>query len=73
MKIISNLIQEIENEFNEIDYLKFKSINEYGSDIQVLRNVVVDPATMGKEQIMKFVPEFVSMRKDDIILNLITD
>lgn len=70
---ISNLIQEIENEFNEIDYLKFKSINEYGSDIQVLRNVVVDPATMGKEQIMKFVPEFVSMRKDDIILNLITD
>lgn len=70
---ISNLIQEIENEFAEIDYLKFRSINEYGSDIQVLRNVVVDPTTMGKEQIMKFVPEFVSMRKDDIILNLITD
>lgn len=70
---VSNLIQELENEFEEIDYLKFVCINEYDADIQVLRNTIVDPASMPKREIMNYVPEFISIRDKDIILEIISE
>lgn len=69
---ISNLIQELENTFEDIDYLKFVSINEYGSDIQVLKNILpANTTTMDKEQLKEYVPEYVTVRDSRIDLRVI--
>ena len=69
---ISNLIQEIENTFPDVDYLKFVSINEYDSNIQVLKNVLpANTTTMDKEQLKEYVPEYVTARDSRIDLRLL--
>lgn len=69
---ISNLIQEIENTFIDVDYLKFVCINEYDSNIQVLRNILpANTTTMDKEQLKEYVPEYVTARDSRIDLRIL--
>ena len=69
---ISNLIQEIENTFSDVDYLKFVSINDYDSNVQILKNVLpANTTTMDKEQLKEYVPEYVTARDTRIDLRLL--
>ena len=68
---ISNLIQELENTFPGIRYLKFVSINGYDNDYQSIENTAVDVTALKKEDRISFVPEYLNIELDDIIIELI--
>lgn len=67
---VSNLIQQIENTFDEVDYLIFRGINDYSPLVQVLINKgPVNPNSMVNKNIYNFIPEYVTMRLSDIFIN----
>lgn len=68
---ISNLIQELENTFSGIRYLKFVSLNGYTNDYQSIENTTVDVTTLEKDQRILFVPEYLNIELDDIIIDLL--
>ena len=68
---ISNLIQQLENTFSNIKYLKFESINGYDNDIQNIENLAIDVTTLSKEEKIEFVPEYLNIELEDIIIDLI--
>ena len=68
---ISNLIQALENTFSGIRYLKFVSLNGYDNDYQSIENTAVDVTTLEKSKRIKFVPEYLNIELDDIIIELL--
>lgn len=68
---ISNLIQSLENEFEEIKYLKFVRLNDYSTYVQNIENKAVDLNNLSKEERLEYVPEFLNIELDDIIIELI--
>lgn len=68
---ISNLIQQLENTFPQIRYLKFDSMNGYTSEIQSIENTAVDVSTLSKEDRIDYVPEYLNIELDDIIIELL--
>lgn len=67
---VSNLIQQVENTFDEVDYLIFKGINDYSPLVQVLINKgPVNPNALSNVNIYNFIPEYVTMRLSDIFIN----
>ena len=68
---ISNLIQELENTFSGIRYLKFVSLNGYDNDYQSIENTAVDVTTLEKSKRIIFVPEYLNIELDDIIIELL--
>ena len=68
---ISNLIQQLENTFSQIRYLKFESINGYTSDIQSIENTTVDISSLEKEERIMFVPEYLNIELEDITIDLL--
>jgi hypothetical protein len=68
---ISNLIQQLENTFSNIKYLKFESINGYDNDVQNIENLAIDVTTLSKEEKIEFVPEYLNIELEDIIIDLI--
>jgi hypothetical protein len=68
---ISNLIQELENTFSGIRYIKFVSLNGYSNDYQSIENTAVDVTTLDKNDRILFVPEYLNIELDDIIIDLI--
>jgi len=68
---ISNLIQELENTFSGIRYLKFVSMNGYDNDYQSIENTAVDVTTLKKEDRITFVPEYLNIELEDIIIDLL--
>jgi len=62
---ISNLVQELENSFDEIQYIIFKSLNG-GSDQKVLYTYPTND-NLSKEQLINYVPEYlnVTLNSDD--------
>ena len=68
---ISNLIQELENTFPGIRYLKFVSINGYDNDYQSIENVTVDINALEKIDRILFVPEYLNIELEDIIIDLL--
>ena len=68
---ISNLIQQLENTFSNIKYLKFESINGYDNDVQNIANVAIDVTTLSKEDKIEFVPEYLNIELEDIIIDLL--
>lgn len=68
---ISNLIQELENTFSGIRYIKFVSMNGYTNDYQSIENTAVDVTTLEKNDRILFVPEYLNIELDDIIIDLI--
>lgn len=68
---ISNLIQDLENTFSGIRYLKFVSLNGYDNDYQSIENTAVDVTTLKKEERITFVPEYLNIELEDIIIDLL--
>lgn len=70
---ISNLIQELENKYPEIDHLFFKKINDYDSSYQVLINTSpANPNNVINSNAYNYIPEYITMRKEDISLRVTT-
>jgi len=67
---ISNLIQSLENEFDEIKYIKFISINGYNTFVQCIENSEVDIESLDKEERIAFIPEFLNIDIDNISIDL---
>lgn len=68
---ISNLIQQLENTFPQIRYLKFESINGYPSEYQSIENITVDINDLTKEDRIEFVPEYLNIELEDIYIELL--
>ena len=68
---ISNLIQELENTFSGIRYIKFDSINGYSNDYQSIENIAVDINTLEKNDRITFVPEYLNIELEDIVIELL--
>lgn len=68
---ISNLIQQLENTFPQIRYLKFESLNGYPSDVQSIENTTVDITTLSKTDRIDYVPEYLNIELEDIIIELL--
>lgn len=70
---ISNCIRELENTLSDIMHLKFISINEYDSMVQIIDNTGFDPKTISRAELQAYVPEFLTVELDDIIIEIITN
>lgn len=68
---ISNLIQSIENSFDDVKYLKFVNINNYDSSVQVIENRGLNINLLTKEERMDYVPEYLTLGLDDVIIDII--
>jgi hypothetical protein len=68
---ISNLIQQLENTFSNIKYLKFESLNGYDNDVQSIENTAIDVTMLDKEEKLKFIPEYLNIELEDIIIDLL--
>lgn len=68
---ISNLIRELENNFTDINYLKFIGINNYNSMVQSIENMTVNLTELSKVERMAYVPEYLTLSLDDIEIELI--
>jgi len=68
---ISNLIQALENKFADLSYMKFISINDYDSSIQVIDNRTVNLDLLTKEERINYVPEYLTIGTSDIIIDSI--
>ena len=68
---ISNLIQELENTFPQIRYLKFESINGYSSEYQSIENIAVNVETLNKQERIDFIPEYLNIELEDIYIELL--
>lgn len=69
---ISNLIHQLEEEFSEIDYVIFRGINDYDATNQVIINTTpVNPPSVDVEDAYSYIPEYVTMRPEDIKLNFV--
>lgn len=69
---ISNLFQTILNTFGEqVVTIELISINGYGPTVQTIKNRGIDVLTMTNEAIREYVPEYLTVGVDDIIMELI--
>ena len=68
---VSNLITAIKTNISEVNYLKFVKINDYDSSIQVIENRAVDITTLTKEEQKNYIPEYLTINIDDIIIEII--
>lgn len=68
---ISNLIQALENKFSEIKYLKFVKLNNYDSSVQNIENKNPSLESLSKQERLEYVPEFLNIELNDIIIELI--
>lgn len=70
---ISNLIQQLQNNFKDIKYLKFIKINNYPSNIQVIENKSVDINSLTRLEKQRYVPEYLTLREEDVKIDIIYD
>ena len=70
---ISNLIREIENNFAYVHHLKFEGLNDYPTDCQSIINTRISLSDMKKEERRHFVPDLLTVNKNNIILNFYTN
>lgn len=68
---ISNLIQSLENKFPEINYLKFIKLNDYDPLVQTIESNIDNIKNMTREEIREYVPEYLSIRSEDIHIEFI--
>ena len=66
---ISNLMRKIELNFAYVDHIRFKSINNYNTDYQAVKNYVEDLDELTVEERRYYVPELLVIDLDDIIIN----
>lgn len=70
---ISNCIRELEKNLQDIMYLKFIAINEYDSMVQVIDNTGLDLKTISRAELQQYIPEFLTIDLDDIVIEIITN
>lgn len=70
---VSNLIQEIENRFPDVKYLKFVRINNYDSSVQAIENIQPDSSLLTKDQLHNYVPEYLAVHLDDIYIDILSN
>lgn len=70
---ISKLLTTLQKNIPEINFIKFLQINNYGPSVQILKNYNVDVQTMSKIEIQNFVPEYVTLRKENIKISVMED
>lgn len=68
---VSNLTQAIENKFPSVKYMRFVNINEYDSSIQVIENQGIYIDKLSKDARRDYVPEFLTIRLEDIRIDII--
>ena len=68
---ISNLTTQIENNFSTVEYIKFSGINNYDSSIQVIENKTPDITLLSITDKKNYVPEYLTISLDDIIIALL--
>ena len=66
---VSNLMRKIETNFAYVDHIRFIKINNYDTTYQAIRSFTDDLNLLSVEQRRKYVPEFLNIDKDHIILN----
>ena len=66
---ISNLIRNLEQEFNEITYIEFVGFNNYDSSKQIIENNFTDMSEFTKEQVIDFVPEYLNINRHIVLDN----
>lgn len=64
---ISNLIRNLEQEFDEIVYIEFVSFNDYDSSKQIIENNFTDLSGFTKQQIIDFVPEYLNINRHIVL------
>lgn len=67
---ISNCIRKLENELSDILHLKFISINDYDSMVQIIDNVGLDLKTVTREELRRYIPEFLTIGLEDINIQI---
>lgn len=65
---ISNLMRKIEDTFNFVDHIRFRGINSYDSSYQALKNKTIDINELTVDERRWYVPEFLTVDIDDIII-----
>ena len=61
---ISNLIREIETNYrDEVIYMEFVSLNRLEPDYQSIENTVTDPYTLTRDELKRYVPEFININQ----------
>lgn len=68
---ISNLIKSLENTFPTINFLIFNQLNDYDPSVQILKNKTTDVLLMTKEERINYIPEYLTISDEDIIIDLI--
>lgn len=68
---ISNMIKAIETRFSEIRYMIFRGINENDALTQGIENATTDLSTLTREERISYVPEYLTVGLDDIVINLL--
>ena len=66
---ISNLMRKIEMNFAYVDHIRFIRINNYDTTYQAIRTFTEDLNLLTVEQRRTYVPEFLIIDKENIILN----
>ena len=66
---VSNLMRKIETNFAYVDHIRFIRINNYDTTYQAIRSFTDDLNLLSVEQRRKYVPEFLNIDKENIILN----
>lgn len=66
---VSNLMRKIETNFGYVDHIRFVRINNYDTTYQAVRTFAEDLNLLSVNQRRTYVPEFLNIDKEDIILN----
>lgn len=70
---ISTIIKDIQTKFaDESLYIKFHSINDYPSSVQIVENRTMEQVGYDSGSPMAYVPEYLSIRPEDIKIDIIT-
>lgn len=64
---ISNIIRELEDNFDFIVFVQFNGINDHGPSYQVIQNELPDIYKMDRLVLQDYVPEFINVNKDTLI------
>lgn len=68
---ISNLIQQLENTFPQIRYVKFISLNGYDTFVQSIENMTLNIDDLEKQERIEFIPEYLNIELDDIYIEIL--
>ena len=68
---ISNLITSVETNFSTVEYMRFGNLNDYDSSVQIIENRTPDITSLSKIDRQNYVPEYLTISLDDIIIDLL--